>query len=143
MRDAPISHSPTRRLTILYICALSSVALLAIAGQIVIQLALQQQSGDAALINIAGRQRMLSQKISKDALILQMPDLTAQDRTRRTQELQQATDLWESSHLALQHGSASMGLPGNNSAEVTMLFNIIEPGFETRNRKASSRMAFS
>ncbi len=39
MRDAPISHSPTRRLTILYICALSSVALLAIAGQIVIQLA--------------------------------------------------------------------------------------------------------
>ncbi len=78
--------SPTRRLTIFYICALCSVALLAILGQVIIQVAIQQQTSDAFVINVAGRQRMLSQKISKDALILE----TATDptvHTVRTQEL--------------------------------------------------------
>ena len=36
MDNVPNKKSPTRRLTILYICALSTVALLAILGQIVL-----------------------------------------------------------------------------------------------------------
>src|SRR5947208_663183 len=77
--------SPTRRLTIFYICALCSVALLAILGQAIIQVSIQQQTSDAFVINIAGRQRMLSQKIPKDALILETTtDPTV--RTVRTQE---------------------------------------------------------
>jgi hypothetical protein len=64
-------QSPTRRLTVLYICALSSVALLAIIGQIIVQFAIQQQSSDATL-----------------------------------------------------------GLPGNNSAEVSQLFSVIGPNYQ-------------
>src|SRR5690242_16634385 len=77
--------SPTRRLTIFYICALCSVALLAILGQVIIQMSIQQQTNDAFIINIAGRQRMLSQKISKDALILE----TVTDPTMRTVRIQE------------------------------------------------------
>ena len=36
----------------------------------VLQVTLQQQSSDALVINIAGRQRMLSQRLSKAALRL-------------------------------------------------------------------------
>jgi len=122
--------SPTRRLTIFYICALCSVALLAILGQVIIQVAIQQQTSDAFVINIAGRQRMLSQKISKDALILE----TATDptmRTVRTQELQQAVTLWQQSQQGLQNGDTALGLPSTTSIDVKRLFSAIEPNYET------------
>ncbi len=121
--------SATRRLTIFYICALCSVALLAILGQAIIQVAIQQQTSDAFVINIAGRQRMLSQKISKDALILQ----TATDptmRTVRTQELQQAVTLWQQSQQGLQTGDPKLGLPATTSLAVKQLFSAIEPNYE-------------
>src|SRR2546429_9646280 len=96
--------SPTRRLTIFYICALCSVALLSILGQVIIQVSIQQQTSDALVINIAGRQRMLSKKISKDALILQIAtDPTV--RTARTKELQQTVTLWQPVHEGLKNGN--------------------------------------
>lgn len=58
----------THRLTRLYIIALSMVALLSIIGQGLVQFSLYQQSNDSRIINIAGRQRMLSQRLSKAAL---------------------------------------------------------------------------
>src|SRR5882762_292784 len=122
--------SATRRLTIFYICALCSVALLSILGQVIIQVAIQQQTSDAFVINIAGRQRMLSQKISKDALILE----TATDptvRTVRTQELQQAVTLWQQSQQGLQNGNTALGLPSTTSIDVKRLFSAIEPNYET------------
>src|SRR2546425_10847330 len=129
MDKASRQHSPIRRLTILYICALSSIALLAILGQIGIQFAIQQQSSDALVINVAGRQRMLSQKISKAALILEI-NTDPTERQAHTEELQKAVTLWQSSHFGLQHGNAALGLPGNNSDEVKQLFGAIEPNYE-------------
>jgi nitrate/nitrite-specific signal transduction histidine kinase len=121
--------SPTRRLTIFYICALCSVALLAILGQVIIQMSIQQQTNDAFIINIAGRQRMLSQKISKDALILEtVTDPTM--RTVRIQELQQAVALWEQSQQGLQNGDVKQGLPSTTSTSIKQLFNAIEPNYE-------------
>ena len=122
-------QSPTRRLTVLYICALSSVALLAIIGQIIVQFAIQQQSSDALVINIAGRQRMLSQKITKAALIIEFTT-DPSVRTTRVTELQQAVTLWKQSQEGLQHGDATLGLPGNNSAEVSQLFSVIGPNYQ-------------
>ena len=61
------AQSPARSLTRRYILALASVALLAAFGQILVQLALARQHSDAHLVNIAGRQRMLSQKLTKTA----------------------------------------------------------------------------
>ena len=120
---------PTRRLTIFYICALCSVALLAILGQAIIQVSIQQQTSDAFVINIAGRQRMLSQKIPKDALILE----TATDptvRTVRTQELQQAVTLWQQSQQGLQNGDVKLGLPATTSPTVKQLFSAVDPNYE-------------
>ncbi len=122
--------SPTRRLTARYIIALSMVALLALLGQIVIQATLQQQSSDALVINIAGRQRMLSQRLSKDALALEVfPD--AQARLQNADELRDVVNLWQHSQEGLQHGDAVLGLPGKNSPSVQRLFAAIEPEYRT------------
>jgi hypothetical protein len=137
MDKVPNKKSPTRRLTILYICALSTVALLAILGQIVIQVAIQQQGSDALVINIAGRQRMLSQKISKAALIIEYTTDSAV-RKAHTEELRQAVALWESSQQGLQQGNAQQGLPGNNSDEVKNLFSVIEPNYQAMLSAANS-----
>ena len=124
----PSQSSATRRLTIFYICALCSIALLSILGQVIIQMSIQQQSSDALVINIAGRQRMLSQKIPKDALILE----TTTDRAVykvRTQELQQAVTLWQKSQQSLQNGDVKQDLPPTTSHTVKELFNAIEPNY--------------
>ena len=140
MDKVPNKQSPTRRLTILYICALSTVALLAILGQIVIQTAIQQQGSDALVINIAGRQRMLSQKISKAALIIEYTTDSAV-RKAHTEELRQAVALWESSQQGLQQGNAQQGLPGNNSDAVKNLFSVIEPNYQAMLSAASGLLS--
>jgi nitrate/nitrite-specific signal transduction histidine kinase len=85
--------SPSRTLTKRYILALSTVALLSIAGQLGIQLSIKHQSSDAVVINVAGRQRMLSQKLTKATLAIQStsdPNMTHQ----YVQELQEVVNLW-------------------------------------------------
>jgi hypothetical protein len=121
--------SATRRLTIFYICALCSIALLSILGQVIIQVSIQQQTSDALVVNVAGRQRMLSQEISKDMLILE-PVTDPTVRAARMQELQQSVTLWEQSQQGLQHGDAQQGLPATTSPAVKQLFSVIEPNYE-------------
>jgi nitrate/nitrite-specific signal transduction histidine kinase len=128
----------TRRLSMLYITALSTVALLAILGQIVIQTALQQQSSDALVINIAGRQRMLSQRLSKAALAL---DVFADERQQNADELRYVVVLWQSSQEGLQLGDAKLGLPGHNSQSVKRLFAQIEPEYESMLRASYALLA--
>src|SRR6266516_4126703 len=111
MRPGVQTRPPTRRLSMLYISTLSLVALLTVLGQVVIQSALQQQSSDALVINSAGRQRMLSQRLSKAALALEVfPDA----RQQNADELRGVIVLWQGSQEGLQHGDTALGLPGNN-----------------------------
>ena len=117
--------------------ALSTVALLAIIGQIVIQSALQQQSSDALVINVAGRQRMLSQRLSKAALALDVFTDTA-SRKQNIEELRSVVTLWQHSQEGLQHGDATLGLPGHNSEPVRHLFALIDPNYKAMLRAADS-----
>jgi nitrate/nitrite-specific signal transduction histidine kinase len=111
-----------------YIIALSTVALLALLGQVVIQWSLQQQSSDALVINIAGRQRMLSQRLSKAALTLAVfPDAQAQQQNAN--ELRAVVALWQRSQEGLQRSDPQLGLPGNNSTRVKQLFAVIDPEY--------------
>jgi len=130
MPPKPIQKSPTRRLTALYILALASVALLSITGHLIVQRSLHRQSSDARVINIAGRQRMLSQRLSKAALSLQSAS-NPTDRQASLEELETVTDVWKRSHQGLQHGDPHLGLPGTNSVKVTRMFADIEDRHQT------------
>lgn len=122
----PTALSPTRRLSLLYIAALSTIALLSVSGYAISARSLAQQASDGRIINIAGRQRMLSQRLTKAALAIQSSP-EEEERQQRWRELQEVVPLWEQSHRGLQHGNKQLGLPGTNSTVVTEMFAEIEP----------------
>jgi len=120
-----ISQSLRRR----YVLALSIIALLVIFSQVLIQYTLTDQEGDSRVVNVAGRQRMLSQRITKCALLIEssIPDA---EREVYLEELRQSVSLWVQSHAGLQGGDVDLSLPGKNSPQVTAMFVRIEPYFQ-------------
>lgn len=121
--------SSTKRLTLLYVLALSAVALLSIAGQFLIQWSLARQLSDSRVVNLAGRQRMLSQRLTMQSLLLQKADTTKQ-RLEQQADLAQSLGAWERAHLALQQGDEASGLPGHNSPRIEEMFVQVNPHFQ-------------
>ncbi|HTN74435.1 MAG TPA: ATP-binding protein [Pirellulaceae bacterium] len=123
-------HSPPgiRRLTFLYIAALSAVALLTIAGQVGVQWSLATQQRNSTVVNLAGRQRMLSQKLAKTSLLV--ADATnEQQRQQLAEHLKQIASEWRRAHEGLQHGDAALQLSQHNSSEIERLFAKLEPHY--------------
>ena len=98
-----------------YVLALTIIALLIILSQIFIQFTMAKNDDDGRVINISGRQRMLSQKIAKlGRQILDAP--TAGERASLAAALEASATLWGKSHDGLLDGDAELGLYGHNSA---------------------------
>ncbi|SFZ93645.1 Signal transduction histidine kinase [Flaviramulus basaltis] len=118
------------KLSRLYIIALSTIALSVIISQILIRKHLNDQQSDSTVINVAGRQRMLSQKLTKDIVSLSSePNL--ENRILLKDKIKETLHLWEVSHHALQKGNDSLGLPKKNSPEVVAKFKALNPVFDT------------
>ncbi|GAA3629271.1 ATP-binding protein [Flavivirga jejuensis] len=126
-----------QRLSRLYIIALSTIAISVIISQILIRKHLNDQQNDSTVINIAGRQRMLSQKLTKEILSISIEN-NQEERLTLKNRLKKTLQLWESSHHALQEGSDSLGLPGNNSDVILAMFKDINLSFNAINEAASS-----
>ncbi len=111
-----------RRLTVRYVAALSLIAVLALVAQGLVQHTLGQQVSDAREVNLAGRQRMLSQRIAKHAVSARLAvDPAALDRL--------AADVreWESVHYALLDGDAERGLPGLRDGPIRDSLRALSP----------------
>lgn len=125
-----LSSNPSKKLSRAYIIALGVIALLTISGQLLIRYALADQTADSGIINIAGRQRMLSQKVTKLSLQL-VNATTAKEVAVYKKRLVEAKALWESSHQALQEGNEALGIPkGYNSEIIQEYFETIAPHYE-------------
>ncbi|MBL9083233.1 MAG: response regulator [Planctomycetales bacterium] len=118
----------SRRLTRYYILALSAVAVLSIAGQLFVQARLVEQLGDSKLVNTAGRQRMLSQRIVKCALVLNDRPSPA-EQSARADELRSSLELWRRCHDELRRGDAAVGHSDGNSPAAAAIFTRLEPTF--------------
>lgn len=125
------------RLGTWYILALSAIAIVAIVGQVLIQNHLTYQRNDSHVVNVAGKQRMLSQKISKSLLKLS-PAQTLSDRKVVLTNLRQSLELWKVSQNALINGNDSLNLDGNNSPEVSALFRELDPHFSIMAERTSN-----
>ncbi len=121
-----------------YLIVLAVVALLVLLNQVFVQPPITEMTTDAPTINVAGRQRMLSQRLAKAALALDRASDQA-EKKRLVEELQAVVQLWSSSHNGLRQGDRAMRLPGRNSKAIREAFDEIEP-FYTRMREATTRL---
>ena len=126
----PLNHTAVKTLRSKYILALSIIGLFIIGSQILIQYNIAKESDDSRVINIAGRQRMLSQKITKTVLKIQRAnnDLILKSQFK---ELEDALSMWETSHNGLLNGSTTLDLPGQNSDQIKLMFDHISVPYNT------------
>ena len=95
---------------------------LILGNQVVIQRTIQEKMYDERVVNLAGRQRMLSQKIVKTAyraLMTHDPEQIA--------VLKNLTGLWNEVHWGLQQGNDRLDLPPLRSEEIQQLFRQVQP----------------
>jgi signal transduction histidine kinase len=138
--DPPPQRVVTRRLTRRYVLALAAIGLLGLLSQVVVQVSISQLAQDTHVIQIAALQRTLAERLSKDALaILFEPSATAQGPY--ADEMHFVVPQWENTHLALQQGDPSLGLPGQNSLQVTQLFAQVAPSFNVMQDAATKLLA--
>ncbi len=112
-----------------YLLAIAAIALTIVIAQILIQQHLNSQLNDSRVINVAGRQRAYSQKLVKEALLLQKFQGQSQKQEQLLTNLKTTLSVWTTSHLGLQKGNDSIGLPPEKSKTILMLFDDLNPHF--------------
>ena len=123
-----LDQNTFNKLRKLYIIALSAIAVSVILSQILVRKYLRDQQDDAKIINIAGRQRMLSQKLTKEVLLYTNANLTT-NKGEVLDNIKSTLQLWESSHQSLQNGNDSLQIEGNNSEAIQLMFKELQPSF--------------
>jgi len=101
-------------LTFRYVIAFSLIAILVTASYAALELTINRQASTAAIVNVSGRQRMLSQRIALFSQALMSAELPA-SRQRLHDRLTDAVNLMEFSHNGLTRGSDVLGLPKSMS----------------------------
>ena len=110
-----------RPYVIRYVLALSLIAAFVLGGHVALDRLLASQDSSAAQINVAGRQRMLSQRVASAAGRLPALDVTARADARG--RLADAVDRLEREHDALRDGDPALGLDGEPPPEVVALLD--------------------
>ena len=116
---------PARRLHWLATLALAGIGCLSVGSYAVYQRALQATQGDAPTIALAGRERMLTQKLTELALEVQV----AAERRQfafLNGEVRAAVEAWENAHRVLQEGDPEQGVAPSTNPEVTAVFAEID-----------------
>ena len=109
----------------LYLLAILLIACTIFVAQILIQKHLNSQLNDSKIINIAGRQRMLSQKLVKEVLYLN--NTTSQkDRLAKVSVIQLNNETFLKSHKNLQDEASDLGELIHSDSSFKKLFNEIE-----------------
>ncbi|HEY0654788.1 MAG TPA: PAS domain S-box protein [Chryseosolibacter sp.] len=113
-----------------YLIFIVTVIVTIVSTQIIIQYDLNQQNEDAHILNLSGRQRMLSQRISKLVLYIQQDLGNGEDIRVRLDTLQTLVAHWENVHHTLKSGSNEFGIPDRRSERIDTLLTVITPPLE-------------
>jgi two-component system, NarL family, sensor histidine kinase DegS len=118
-----------KKLGIRYFLALTAIAAAIILSQAYLQNYISRQEDDSMEINLSGRQRMLSQRIAKSALLL-THDSDPKSKQLQYEELLQSAEEWTTAHLALQNGNEQLGLKGIDSSVLKSMYAELQRDFE-------------
>jgi signal transduction histidine kinase len=126
-----LERNISERLTHLYILALTAVAIFAVFGQSAVQYALTNQISASGIVNIAGRQRMLSQRVCKNILLL-TDDNHKIDKQVYLKDLNEILPIWKTCHNGLKNGVVKMydtRIVTKNSVKLDSMLTEIDPIF--------------
>lgn len=120
-----------------YIIALIAISIFVVVGELAVQFGLRGLADGSHIINLSGRQRMISQKITKSALIMSQTE-SMDIFQERKKELTEALNNWRRSHEAFQKGDVMLGIKEpSKSKEILEKFAQIQPFFEEMKEAAS------
>ncbi|SFB71804.1 PAS domain S-box-containing protein [Flexibacter flexilis DSM 6793] len=114
-------YSPSSRITRAYILSFLLIAFFALCGWWLVEYLLSNTAHDSTVINIAGRQRMLSQSITKNIVLLSQ---NAENNFLITNELATNTKQFRKAHQLL-----TQDMP-HSSAEIRDLFRQLESNYQ-------------
>lgn len=120
-----LDHTTFLKFRTLYLIAIFLIAITIIVAQILIQNHLDSQLDDSRIVNIAGRQRMLSQKLVKEALLIDK----AKSRTHVDeiiQILENDLKVFTETHEALQFDLLGIGKMKLENERIDSLFKEID-----------------
>lgn len=117
----------TRRLSIYYRLALAAIALVLAISHYLTQELIDNQRYDAAEISISGRQRMLSQRLTKNVLLLGQHPANTPEAQYYCKEIRQNFAEFERAWDGLQYGDSALFLDDNSSPEIARLFKALKP----------------
>ena len=116
------------RLERLFLTTLGSIAICLLTGFLIVNSYLRDQKSDAGILNVAGKQRMLSQKISKE--LLQLQDHSP--KAAITRELKMSVKEWDSAHhILLKY------FEGNSFSDQNLL-NQLDQTFKTLHKTVNT-----
>jgi signal transduction histidine kinase len=127
--DAQERWPAVRRLERRFALALLAIALLTIANQCLVQPALHELSRGAPLINVAGRQRMYSQRLMKSAFALER-SADAAAFASSMQEFRLTAENWRLTHEDLTAGNLDRHLPGPANDVIRTSLDELTPAIE-------------
>lgn len=113
----------------MYLFALVTIAVTVLLSQLLIQYNLNSQLSDSRIINISGKQRMLSQKLTKEILVLNFITDTAQKKEKINQ-IPKTIAEWKFNHYSLVNGNDSLGFPKEKNQILIEYFEDIKPNFD-------------
>jgi two-component system, NarL family, sensor histidine kinase DegS len=118
-----------KKLKQMYLFALVTIAITILLSQLLIQHNINSQLNDSRLINISGKQRMLSQKLAKEILILNAASATSNNQ-EAISNIKNTLRLWKFTHLALEKGNDSLNFPDEKSTQLLALYKDIKPNID-------------
>ncbi|GAB3881570.1 ATP-binding protein [Spirosoma agri] len=123
-----LDQQVARRLTRFYVLALTTIAVLVVSGLLFIRHTISTHYDDSRVVNVTGRQRMLSQRLTKLAL-LKITGLPAAD----TVSFDSLLHTWHQTHLQLRSGLLAMEktYTVRKSRQLDSMFTRIDPVFNS------------
>ncbi len=125
-----ISAAATTSLTFRYLLAIVAIGMTCLASQFVIQSMLINAETQARMIDVAGRQRMLSQQIAKLTLRVSS-NVDATLSPKLLDELSTSVRALRSVHHAIRFGDAASGVPRLESDEARARLDSIDAKLTT------------
>ncbi|CAN5463702.1 hypothetical protein BH09BAC4_BH09BAC4_07590 [soil metagenome] len=123
-----LDQQVARRLTRFYVMALTVIAVLSASGLLFIRRTISTHYADSRVVNVAGRQRMLSQRLTKLA-VLRTTGLSSAD----TVSFDSLLHSWSQTHMQLRNGLLAMeqAYMVRKSTTLDSMFTRIEPAFQS------------